>query len=53
MIRDHAFRPSAADPTRCGVRMPTTARYPAPATQECGGPAKDHPALDEFAGGAA
>lgn len=49
MIRDHEFIPHPDDPTRCGRQMPTTARYPKPASRPCWGRIEDHPTPDEAA----
>jgi hypothetical protein len=40
---DHPFKPSEADPNRCGVKLPSCAPWPAPPTQTCWGLPSQHP----------
>jgi hypothetical protein len=39
----HTFVPHPTDPTRCAHRVPSTAPWPAPATEACWGRREDHP----------
>ena len=39
----HPFKPSEADPNRCGFLVPSCAPYPAPIHQTCWGLASQHP----------